>query len=126
MEHRTIKNGLILIMISGLLTLSSCYNDNYQSLYPSGPCDTSQVTYSKDVRPVINAQCTSCHSGATPLGNIALENYGEVVAMAKNGKLLGSIRNDAGYSPMPLGGVKLSNCDISKIEKWVKNGTPNN
>jgi len=126
MEHQTIKKGLLLVMFLGLLTLSSCYNDNFQSLYPSGPCDTSQVTYSKDVWPVISAQCTVCHSGATPYGNIALENYSDVVASAKNGKLLGSIRFDAGYSPMPKGGSKLSNCVITKIEKWVKAGTPNN
>lgn len=126
MEHNIIKNGLLLIMFLGLLTLSSCYNDNYQSLYPSGPCNTSQVTYSKDVWPVINARCTSCHSGATPYGGIALENYNDVVVMANNGKLMGSIRYDAGYSPMPKDGAKLSNCDIAKIGKWVKDGTPNN
>ncbi len=126
MERQIIKKGLLLIMFLGLLTLSSCYNDNYQTLYPSGPCNTSQVTYSQDVWPVINAQCTSCHSGATPYGNIALENYNDVVAVAKNGKLLGSIRFDAGFSPMPKGGAKMNSCDIAKIEKWVKDGTPNN
>ncbi|VAW30002.1 hypothetical protein MNBD_BACTEROID07-453, partial [hydrothermal vent metagenome] len=64
--------------------------------------------------------------GATPYGNIALENYNDVVAVAKNGKLLGSIRFDAGFVPMPQGSAKLSNCDIAKIGKWVKDGTPNN
>jgi len=126
MERRTINYGLLLIIFLGLLTLSSCYNDNYQTLYPSGTCDVSKVTYSKDVWPVINSQCTACHGGATPYGNIALENYNDVVASVKSGKLMGSIRFDAGYSPMPKGGAKLSNCVIAKIEKWVKDGTPNN
>ena len=126
MEHKIIKNRLLLIILLGFLTLSSCYNDNYQTLYPSGLCDTSQVTYSKDVWPVISARCTGCHSGAAPLGNIALENYNDVVASANSGKLLGSIRHDAGYFPMPKDGTKLNNCDIAKIEKWVKNGAPNN
>ena len=126
MEHQTIKKGLLLVMFLALLTLSSCYNDNYETLYPSGTCDTTHVTYSNDVWPVINARCTSCHSGAAPSGNIVLENYNDVVAVAKNGKLLGSIRFDAGYSLMPKGGAKLSSCDIAKIEKWVKDGTPNN
>jgi len=67
MERQIIKKGLLLIMFLGLLTLSSCYNDNYQTLYPSGTCDISQVTYSQDVWPVINAQCTGCHSGADSL-----------------------------------------------------------
>lgn len=130
MEHpiikKIIKKGLFLTMLLGLLALSSCYNDNYQTLYPSGTCDTTHVTYAKDVWPVINANCTGCHSGAAPSGNVALENYNDVVVIAKNGKLLGSIRFDPGFSPMPKGGPKLNSCDIAKIEKWVNDGTPNN
>ena len=126
MEHQTIKYGLFLGVLISLLALSSCYNDNYQDLYPSAPCDTTSVTFTNDVWPVINAQCTGCHSGGTPSGNIRLENYSDVVVIAKNGKLLGSIRFDSGFSPMPKGGAKLSSCTIAKMEKWVHDGTPNN
>jgi len=126
MEHRIIKYAVLIGVLIGGVTLSSCYNDNYQDLYPSGPCDTTQVTFSNDVWPVISAQCAGCHSGSTPSGNIPLENYNDVVVVASNGTLLGSIRFDSGYSPMPKGGAKLSSCTIAKIEKWVNDGTPNN
>ncbi len=124
MELRTIKFGIIMVM--GILIVPSCYNDNYQDLYPSAPCDTTQVTYSVDVWPVLKAQCTGCHSGDSPGGNVALENYNDVVIVAKNGKLVGSVRHNPGYSPMPKDGAKLSSCKINKIEKWVNDGTPNN
>jgi len=126
MEHQTIKYGLLPVVLISLLALTSCYNDNYQTLYPSGSCDTTQVSYAVDVWPVISAQCAGCHSGSAPAGNIALTNYNEVVTIAKNGKLLGSIRWDKGFSPMPKGGAKMNSCAIAKIEKWVNNGTPNN
>ncbi len=126
MEHRTIKYGLLPVVLIGLLALTSCYNDNYQDLYPSGSCDTTQVSYAADVWPVISARCTGCHSGSVPSGNILLENYNDVVIVVKNGRLLGSIRFDPGYSSMPKGGAKLSSCDIAKIEKWVNDGMPDN
>ncbi len=126
MEHQTIKYLFSLGALFLFMALGSCYNDNYQDLYPSGSCDTTSVSYANDVWPVISARCTGCHSGGAPAGNIALENYNDVVVVGKNGKLLGSIRFDPGYSPMPKGGSKLSSCDIAKIEKWINDGMPNN
>ncbi len=110
-----------------LVFLSSCYYDNVEDLYPQPPaCDTSNITFSNDVLPVIEANCIACHSGPFPTGNISLETYDDISAIANSGALLGAIRHDDNWSPMPKGGAKLDDCTITKVEVWVAEGTPDN
>ena len=89
-------------------------------------CDTINVTYSSTIRPIIQNSCLGCHSGASPSGGIRLETHSDVVAVVTNGKLLGTIRHEQGYSAMPKNGAKLDDCYITQIEKWINNGAPNN
>ncbi len=118
---------MISLAMAVLLLLQACYNDNYQDLYPQPlNCDTTNVTFGKNVLPIITSNCTRCHSGAVPLGNISLENYNDVVASVNGGRFMGSIKHEQGYSAMPKGGGKLSDCDIKHIEIWVASGMPNN
>lgn len=127
MEHRIISIKILISALFFALIMQSCYYDNEEDLYPvPPPCDTTNVTYSANVWPVINDNCTSCHSGSAPSGNISLTDYSEIVDAADNGSLLGTIRHDAGWTPMPKGGAQLPDCDIQRIEIWVEDGTPNN
>ena len=127
MEHLTTKLLKSLIVIGIAIFVQSCYYDNVEDLYPQLPeCDTTIVTYSNSIWPIINSNCTGCHGGNAPAGNFRLENYNDISSAANNGSLLGTIRHDDGWSPMPKGGGKLNNCDIAKIEIWVNQGTPEN
>ena len=120
------KTGLLTGLLV-LIGLNSCYYDSVEDLYPQPPaCDTTGVTYSGSVKPVIDASSIGCHSGSAPCGNISLANYNDIVVAAQNGSLLGTIRHDNGWSPMPKNGNKLDDCSITKIEIWVNSGTPNN
>jgi mono/diheme cytochrome c family protein len=89
-------------------------------------CDTINVTYASTIRPILQNSCLGCHSGTAPSGGIPLETHSDVLAVVNNGKLLGSIRHEQGYSTMPKGGAKLNDCYITQIEKWINNGAPNN
>lgn len=125
MECKIIKN-ISFVIFTSILFLSSCYYDNYDDLATySNPCDTINMSYSANVAPIMSSSCVSCHSGNAPSGNIALETYSDVKAQADNGKLLGSIKQLAGYSPMPKGQSKLSECDINIVDAWIKQGTKN-
>ena len=127
MEHLTTKLLKSFFVIGIAIYMQSCYYDNVEDLYPQLPeCDTTNVTYSNDIWPIINSNCTSCHGGNAPAGNIRLENYNDISSAANNGSLLGTIRHEDGWSPMPKGGGKLNDCDITKIETWVNQGTPDN
>lgn len=119
-----LTGALIIISIIGL---SSCYYDKEELLYPGqSVCDTTLITYSQTVVPIISSNCLGCHAGANASASIRLDNYTGVKNVASNGLLLGAINHAAGFSPMPKNGNKLSDCNITKIRLWVEAGTPNN
>ena len=127
MIQRKIRTGLFFIGIITLVLLNSCYYDNVEDLYPQEAfCDTSNITFSGKILPILEANCISCHSGAAPSGNVNLETYDDIVVAVNNGSLMGVIRHESNWSPMPKNGLKLDNCSINKLEIWVADGTPDN
>ena len=127
MINRILRNGIFIVGITTIIFLNSCEYNNIEDLYPNPvSCDTTNVTYAADILPVLTSSCTSCHSGSAPGGNVRLETYDEIVAAANNGSLLGVIRHEPNWSPMPKNGAKFSDCYITQLEIWVKDGTPNN
>ncbi|MFI5263508.1 MAG: hypothetical protein ACHQM6_03230 [Candidatus Kapaibacterium sp.] len=90
-----------------------------------GACDTTNVTFSGTVFPLIQNSCIGCHSGSSPNGSVSLTNYQQIQTQANNGKLLGSITYAYGLVGMPVS-VKLSDCDINAIRIWIQHGAPNN
>ncbi len=123
------KLTLSVLIVLGIIFLSSCYYDNEEYLYGNAPCDVSAVTYSVTVSNILATNCYSCHSTATGNasgGGIVFDNYAKLKPYATNGQLVGSITHAGGYSPMPKGATKLSSCDIQKIQAWVSAGAPEN
>ncbi len=90
------------------------------------PCDPSADSFSANVFPTIQQSCIGCHSSSQPSGDVILETYADIYPYAVNGKLLGTIRHEPGYSAMPPGGVSISDCRITQIQNWIDNGAPNN
>ena len=116
----------IIIILFAMTFLGGCYYDNVQDLYPNrAVCDPGKVTYSGKVLSIIQTNCYSCHGTGSVLGNVHLDGYSNLKIYADNGKLLGVIEHQNGFSPMPQG-AKLSDCDINVIKKWISDGSPNN
>ncbi|MCB0495816.1 MAG: hypothetical protein KDC79_06750 [Cyclobacteriaceae bacterium] len=117
------KNTNFLIPAS-LIFLSSCYYDNYESLYPDAnlACDTTNVTFTNLVSPIVNESCATsgCHVQGT--GRVLLTDYSSIKAAIDNGTFQqrALINKD-----MPPSGP-LGSCDIKKIEAWISNGAQNN
>lgn len=109
-----------------IVSNSSCYYDKEEILYPQTACDTTKVTYSGSVVPVLLSNCTSCHGGSAPSGGISLTTYAAVKAQVDNGKLWGTVSHTAGFSAMPKNASKLNTCNLAKIKKWIDAGAPNN
>ncbi|MCK9401292.1 MAG: hypothetical protein M0Q51_15040 [Bacteroidales bacterium] len=121
------------LLIIVLVILSSCYYDNEEELYPDQPndCDTTNITFSGTIFPLINNNCIGCHGGSTPQGNVFLSDYATISAAAnipvgQFGSLYGAISHNPGNSAMPKNGTQLSDCNILKVKKWIDAGTPNN
>ena len=108
------------------LLISACYYDVEEELYPSGTCDTANMSFSQDVMPIFNQNCNICHSASAAQGNVILDTYDAVLPYVNNGKLLGSIRHQGGFSAMPQRKPQLSTCTIDKIAAWITDGAMNN
>lgn len=91
-----------------------------------GRCDSTVFTFAGAVKPLMDNKCVGCHNPSNLGGNIDLSTYAGIKTVALNGKLLGSIKQQVGFSPMPPGGNKLSDCEIAQVNKWITNGTLNN
>ena len=116
---------IIFLSAIALLTVSGCYYDNEEDLYPgSTTCDTNNVTYSASVAPVLSAYCNSCHGGSAPNGNVKTDTYNSVVSNIT--RIRGAINHESGFMAMPLDGGKLPACDLTKIDIWIRQGMPDN
>jgi uncharacterized membrane protein len=125
------KRLAFIIIILVAATISGCYYDSEEKLYPvlDTSCNLDNVTFSGTVKPILQASCYRCHSNANTLnlgGGIKLENHTDVQSMANSGKLMGVVTHASGFIPMPQEGGKLSDCEISQLQRWVDNQTPNN
>ncbi len=111
--------------------IPGCKDANEEDLDPqpqpqTQTCDTTNVTFTATVQPILSANCYSCHSTAVAQSGVVLDTYAGVQKQAGNGNLIGVITHATGYPAMPQGGAKLSSCNISKIKKWIADGAPNN
>lgn len=126
------KRSLIIILSTMIIiVLNRCYYDSEEYLYPQtgNTCDTTNVTFSGSIVPLLDNNCLSCHSNSTAAGlggNIRLEDYADVKVRADDGKLLGSISHAGGFIPMPQGAPKLDECPINLVRIWINQGAANN
>ncbi|QMU28865.1 hypothetical protein [Adhaeribacter radiodurans] len=126
MHHFKWRMAFLCLLNLGLIT--GCASDNEEDLYANpGTCDTSAVTFSGTMNAILeNRGCKGCHGAASPSGGVILDSFAEVQKRANSGQLMGAITHAPGFTPMPFGGTKISDCEIASIKKWIDNGTPNN
>lgn len=114
-------------------------------------CDPDTVYFLNTVLPLVVSSCatTGCHEEKSHRDGIILTDYssiirtGEIkpgdpndseffesltddddmVALAENGSLMGSIRWESSYARMPTN-QQLSECNISLLQKWIDEGFP--
>ncbi len=116
---------LSLIVLLSLPLLFSCYYDNQEFLYPEvgNSCDTTNVTFNTGVKSLMQNRCWSCHSNATASsagGGIRLQDYVEVSSQST--RILGVIKHQSGFSPMPKNSGMLPPCSIRQFEIWISTG----
>lgn len=85
-------------------------------------CDTTDITYSGAVLPIIQNACFGCHAVYSPV----FANYDQLKPLVDNGKFACSISHGNGCKPMPKNGEKLSACKQKLIIKWIEAGAKNN
>ena len=111
-----IKFYLPILVFLGLFTLNSCSDD------PVEPEPEPKTTYIADVAPILNASCnfSGCHNIGAANGSVA--NYTDAKVFAEGDRLLGALKHEDGFSPMPKNNSKLSDDKIATIEQWIADG----
>lgn len=90
------------------------------------PCDPNKTSFSADIYPLLQSYCVGCHNVNRADGNVQLDGYAKVKSYADNGVLLGVIKHEPSYFPMPPSGSKMSTCRVTQIENWISEGAQNN
>lgn len=93
----------------------------------NGPCDTTGITYTNFVRPLMVNDCVGCHSARDADFNrhVDLTTYDGVAAVALDGRLVGCVSQTDYYVHMPEYGQKIDACELAKLNAWVNRGAPN-
>jgi uncharacterized membrane protein len=126
------KYTSIFFCFACILFFGSCYYDKKDQIYiqPTATvCDTTNVTYTAVVAPIIKTNCSMCHSSAVANASgagIVLDNYTSLKVYVSNNSLLNSILQNGTVPPMPLNAAKLDACTINKIAAWIHKGSLNN
>ena len=106
-------------IISVAVLVVACESRTYEEISDSTPI-TEKVTYNKDVKAIIDANCVSCHSP----GAQALTDYNQVKNNIDN--IIARItRSNGDPLKMPQGG-SLSPAQINIITKWKADGLTEN
>lgn len=127
--------GLILAS-AGLL--SACSYTQLAEPVTSCPSLPTTISYKNNVLPILRNDCYRCHNAqsykTSALGALNMEDFNDLKywstpANGMNGQswLVGNMRHDPGFKPMPYDGVGGPDaCDIALIKAWVDAGAPNN
>ena len=117
-NYEKFQTLLILLLALGLFTLNACKDDEDDVT----PQEEAKTTYTDDASAVFNASCafSGCHNSGSQMGSLA--NYADAKAFAGWGKMIPAVKHEAGVTPMPYNQPKLSDADISTLEKWVEDG----
>jgi uncharacterized membrane protein len=112
------RNAIYFLFLMGLLTSCMENVDKVEEIDPGAPDPCEDITFSKNVKPIIDNNCVSCHStgGGQPPN---LETYIGIRVEAT------SVKSEVVSKDMPIGG-SLTNEEISAISCWVDAGAENN
>lgn len=110
------KKVKIILMFVSALFIVSCESSTFQDI----SAVVTDPTYSKNIAPVLSAQCVGCHSNGSQYP--PLESYADVMDATQNGSLLCRINGSCG-NVMPA--TKMPQATIDMIQRWADNGYKN-
>jgi hypothetical protein len=106
------------------LFFASCVNNKKDEPIPITASECGSITYTANVVPIIQQNCTTpyCHDAGSVNGNF--NNYEELKIRVDDGRFRNSVIE--GKTPvMPQTG-KLPDAQIRILQCWLNNGAPKN
>lgn len=123
----------LVLPLLGLAVLAS----GIGSMAQAAPPAQSKKSFKKDVAPVLQRACASCHTGKSASAGIDVSSYkalmekrtGEQVVVpgkSKQSLLTLSMRGEDGVSKMPPGKGHMRDGTIKVVEAWINEGAKDN
>src|SRR5580698_8168654 len=108
------KVKILLAAVAGvfLLYLPACVKSNAVKL-GGGGCDTTNVSYSLQIVPILQNNCYACHKGHGASSVIVFSNYEAFKFWAQSGYVVGDLTASPGFTPMPYCLPSLSSFQIN-------------
>lgn len=97
---------------------------------------SSQVSYYRDIRPIVQANCQGCHQPAKRGGDYSMIDHAHLLASGESGSeaivpgkptesyLIELITPVDGQAEMPKGKTPLTEADRLTIARWIEQGAP--
>ena len=101
------------------------------------PDQDAEVSFSRDVRPILQANCFGCHQGARKNGGYLMTQFDGLIAGGESGTaavvpgepdasyLIELITPESGEAQMPPDGKPLGSDEIATITRWIEQGAVN-
>ncbi len=112
----------ISILLISLLPLINCTNDvsTRASISSSSNESTSSftttLTYTNDIKSLLDTKCVACHMGQ----HTSFNEYSNIV----NKSTTIARYVESGYMPKTGGGITLSDTEKQNILDWIRGGAP--
>ena len=113
---------IINVVLFPFILFSGCEN-NVEENSEDNPVDCTEVEtyYTENVAPILEFNCTGCHSGPTPTAGLSLDSYSNVRAAIKTGDVLDRVNRNSGDGGfMPNGGTKLSDTNLEILQTFFE------
>jgi|688.fasta_scaffold03792_5 hypothetical protein len=106
------------------LVLGGCYYDKEEVLYPNSFCDTTNVTWSGTIQPLVQSRCATPGCHVTGAQSPDLSTYSAFKAQVDQGRIEArAIQGTPSFMP-PSG--KMPNCNIQQLQVWIDAGALQN
>jgi uncharacterized membrane protein len=135
MNNQT-RRYLLFLIAASVLVLAACggsttpaASNANSTQVPTG----ANVSFAKDVMPLIQSRCVNCHGGQQTSRGLDLKSYDSLKAGSQNGPILTA--GDAANSlivqlvtagRMPKSGPRLTPSEVQLLTDWINAGAKNN
>jgi mono/diheme cytochrome c family protein len=97
---------------------------------------SASVDFNRDIRPILNANCMSCHGGVKQAGNVSFSYREQALGKGKSGRptivpggprqseLMARVTSGNPETRMPLHAAPLNGEQIALLRRWIDEGAP--
>jgi WD40 repeat protein/mono/diheme cytochrome c family protein len=126
--------SLIWLFISAFLVSSLVAQERPAE---EGKAPSVEVSFARDIRPILLARCVGCHQGARTEGDYLMTDFDRLLGEGESGKaavvpgkpdesfLIEQITPVDGRAEMPTEGPPLAEKEIALIRRWIEQGAKN-